>query len=176
MGCSWYTCLLTTNTASLYTAKPKHGRLIRILLCRCRYERDVNHDVPLNMCCSSPWREPAASHMVLSTILTSKTIRQVPGCTLLPLRTGRIELRSSPTSVLCLEIPVTLGHASVTIEEQHFLHSFIYVQYLYLALHPCRIKRHFLSWRLCIQWNTMTFPNFSLGAESLYITAESCGS
>lgn len=113
MGCSCYTCLLTANPASLYTAKPKHGRLIRILLCRCRYEHDVNRDTPENMCCSSLWRQPAASHMVQTVILTSKTTRHVGGCTLLPLRIGRTDPRSSRTSILCLEIPVTLGHVTI---------------------------------------------------------------
>lgn len=72
----------------------------------------MNRDTPENMCCSSPWRQPAASHMVRAIILASKTMRHVGGCTLLPLGIGRMD-----TSVLCLDRPVTLGDASVTIEE-----------------------------------------------------------
>lgn len=83
MDCSWYRWLVTTNTASLNTVKPKHGHLIRILLCRCRYKQEMNHDSPKNMWCSSP--PEAASGWSHSIILTY---------TLLPLCIGRIYTQS----------------------------------------------------------------------------------
>lgn len=173
MGCSWHTCLLTTNTASSNTAQPKHGRLIRIPFCRCRYKLDVNRD--------ATWK-----HVPLVSLETARSGPhatkhcpriQVRCRTLVPLPVGRVDQRISPTSILCLDIPVTLGQASVTIEEQTFPSALaLCTAFIPCFLHPCRIKHPILSWWLSLGWNTPTLPaNFdaSLGYKDIYNPSES---
>jgi len=74
MHCSWHRWLLTTNIAFLKTLKPKHGHLIRILLCRLRH---LNRDSPESICCSFPLRVLLADHIAQIIILIYKKTDQV---------------------------------------------------------------------------------------------------